>query len=733
MPSIIIREINNTTGGGSAQSTDIVYVPGFVSIDEGSKPSSETAIDPRVPTTVYSVSDFETYFGKKPAVFKQEQSYPSISKDGKLYAFDANATPSDASGMFVAGDVDPGYVMAKELLNVGIPVIYERINGINEEPSVDDMYVAMMGTDDVFVDEYTKDENGDSIITQDETQPIVQEGPQTSDSKFQEYIADKTYYRASETGETLFIDGIKVDNSLRNDLYASYFVEDADGEWSRVDGHFSKTVGVEQPFKKLSARTNTNVVNGDRDLLNWYTESDEGAYIKSLNTYIPASVYLASDRYTVTEQENGDYIAVGDDAEGYYYISAPEAGTGNYDITTDVSGTYFQATIGSEVRYYPEPDNPGNPQTYTQITITNGNSIYFDNSDNLDDATDAFVYKTWDSGEGAFILEPYTTYVVVPSDEIGDYRYQKNRVVIEDGKAGIFDNLKDKGEYNVKYITSGGYPTYEFGDNVIVTAMLDAASNRGDCVALIDHTNNTERSLNDKNPTSVYYSVYYNSINGGLFAQGTYGTMFTPWAKYSVPRCAISIELPGSFGYLAALGLAIQTNDNWLAIAGATRGVVPYFNGACTKERLTNALADAYTQRDRIAINPITVIKPYGNLIWGNRTLYTASGSAGNNLNAWSFLNYRNLCSDIKKVVYETAKRYTFEQNSDVLWINFKAGITPLLDQMKSGFGLLDYKITKGTTTEKAKLIAYITIVPIYPVEDFDITIIVEDDEVTVS
>lgn len=734
MPSIIIREINNTTGGGSAQSTDVVYIPGFVSIDEGSRPSSETAIAPRVPTTVYSVSDFETYFGKKPAVFKSEQSYPSISKDGKLYAFDSNAIPSDASGMFVAGDVDTGYVMAKELLNVGIPVVYERINGINEEPEVEQMYVAMMGTDDVYVDEYVQNADGDSIITQDELQPIVQEGPQTSDSKFQEYIPEKTYYRVSENGDFLFIDGIKVDNALRNDEYASFFIQANDGEWSIVDNHFSKGPAIEETYNKLSARECTNVIDGERDLLNWYyqNESGEGAYLKSLNTYFSSAIYASADKYTAVPAENGDYVAVSE-GDGVYFI-ATEAGTGDYNLTIVADPTTdpwdcFELSIGSETRYYPAVVDEN--ETYNQRTIVNNESIYFDNNVDLDSVTEAFAYKIYETSE--FVLIPRAQYSVVPSDEINNYRYQKNRVVIEDGKAGIYDNIKDKGEYNVKYLTSGGYPTYEFGDNVIVTAMLDAASNRGDCVALIDHTNNAERSLNDKNPTSVYYSVYYNSINGGLFSQGTYGTMFTPWAKYSVPRSAISIELPASFGYLAALGLAIQTNDNWLAIAGATRGVVPYFNGACTKERLTNALADAYTQRDRIAVNPITVVKPYGNLIWGNRTLYTASGTAGNNLNAWSFLNYRNLCSDIKKVVYETAKRYTFEQNSDVLWINFKAGITPLLDQMKSGFGLRDYNIKKGTTTEKAKLVAIITIVPIYAVEDFDITIIVEDDEVTVS
>ena len=731
MPSIVIREINNTTGGNSSQLTDVAYVPGFVSIDSGSKPAKETEIAPRVPTIVYNVSDFEAYFGKRPAVFKSEQSYPSISRDGKLYSFDTNAIPADASGMFVAGDVDPGYVYAKELVNIGIPVIYERINGVDEEPSVDAMYNAMLGTPDVVEDEYVKDEEGAYVITQDANAPIVVDGEPTSDSTFQVYNPTQTYYKASVNGDYLFIDGIKVLDALRRDDFASYFVEDITGEWSAVDNHFSKGAGFEQSYRKLSASTNTNMVNGEYDLSTWYNpDASEGTYVKSLNTFFLAST-TATGRGTITEDAQGTLMAVSE-GSGVYYVT----GTADtqYSFASDAEGDFFTALIngGETTAYYPVPTDT---ETYSAITIQDGGIVYFDNSSNLEEVTNSFGYKTYEyiSEEYVWVETPYSKYAEVASDDIDNYRYAKNTYVLEDGKAGIYENLKDKGEYNVKFLTSGGYPTYEFGDNVVVSAMFDTANNRGDCVALIDHTNNAERSLNDKNPTSVFFSVYNNSMNSSLFANGTYGSMFTPWAKYSVPRCAVSIELPASFGYLAALGLALQTSDNWVAIAGATRGIVPYFSSACTKERLTNALADAYQNRDRISINPITVIKPYGNLIWGNRTLYTATGTAGNNLNAWSFLNYRNMVSDIKKLVYETAKRYTFEQNSDILWINFKSSITPLLDRMKSGYGIVDYKISKGTTTEKAKLVAIITIVPIYPVEDFDITIIVEDDEVSVS
>lgn len=727
MPSIIIREINNTTGGDSTQLTDVVYVPGFVSIDVGSKPSAETAVAPRVPTIVYNVSDFEAYFGKKPAVFKSEQSFPAISRGGTLYTFDSNALPPDASGMFVAGDVDPGYVYAKELLNLGIPVIYERINGENEEPNVSAMYEAMLGTDDVVEITYIKNADGGHIITVNEVAPIVQEGEQTPDSVFQVYHPDMQYYKPDDSGDYIFPDNIKVLDSMRNDEYASYFVQDANGDYSLVGSHFTKNASFEFPYRKLSARINTNAVDGVRDLANWYVENSEGTYVKTLNTYVLATTVSGSNRYIISPVEQGETgtLEAVQEGEGLYFVPMEN---GSYTSTQDAEGTYFTFVRGGESVYYPVPTVA---QNYAVITLEDDEDIYFDNAVNLEDVTDAFLYKQ--KSQSSFVEYPYQKYGVVPTAEVNDYRYYQNVVVIEDGKAGIYENLKDKGEYTVKYLTSGGYPTYEFGENVVVAGMIDTAANRGDCIALIDHTDNTDRSLNDKNPTSVYYSVYQNSMNGGLFAQGTYASMFTPWAKYSVPRSAISLDMPGSFAYLSALGIALQTNDRWLAIAGATRGVVPNFISACTKERLTNALADAYTQRDRIAINPITVIKPYGNLIWGNRTLYTATGTAGNNLNAWSFLNYRNMASDIKKLVYETAKRYTFEQNSDILWINFKSGITPLLDKMKSGYGIVDYKITKGETKEKAKLVAVITIIPIYPVEDFDITLVVEDEEVSVS
>lgn len=300
--------------------------------------------------------------------------------------------------------------------------------------------------------------------------------------------------------------------------------------------------------------------------------------------------------------------------------------------------------------------------------------------------------------------------------------------------------LEDKGEYTVKYITTGGYPSFEYcgfktegelNDSYpIVVKMVEVASTRGDAVAIIDHTNFASRPLDATNNNSVYHIL--ESGTYGVSAQSEFATMFTPWAYYTCPNAPSNGTtqcMPASYGYLTSLAKSIKTNPNWLAIAGVARGQVPNILYLNTIERLSNTIANAYQPRKGISINAITNIKPYGLTIWGNRTTMNAE----ENLVAHSFLNLRNLVSDVKKQAYVTAKKLIFEQNSDILWLNFKAGVSPVLDQMISGHGIGGYKILKGTTKEKAKLVATIKLYPIYAVEDFDITIVMADEEIAVS
>ena len=343
------------------------------------------------------------------------------------------------------------------------------------------------------------------------------------------------------------------------------------------------------------------------------------------------------------------------------------------------------------------------------------------------------------------------------------------------------DGIMDKGEYSIKYITSGAYPSfnYTYEDEVynfsgsFAQTMLTLAGRRGDCVSIIDADSYSCGALPyvyadlDNSPYVENYLTYYTSDDdedfsylgeGSLweaakaFADNAdyleYGTMFSPWgyfytqANYYDARTdelildLSKVVLPPSFGYLITLAKSIRTNGNWLAVAGINRGQVPYFGGQYTLSRLSNNTANEMQPRNgKTSINAITNIKPYGFTIWGNRTMKNNEDNARGGLDgltATSFLNIRNMVSDVKKTAYNAAKQCMFEQNSDVLWVNFCSLITPLLDRLISGQGLSNYKIIKNPTDEKAKLKATIKIYPIYAVEDFDITIELRDEDVSV-
>ena len=329
------------------------------------------------------------------------------------------------------------------------------------------------------------------------------------------------------------------------------------------------------------------------------------------------------------------------------------------------------------------------------------------------------------------------------------------------------DGILDKGEYSIKYVTSGSYPSFGYKVTTVSNSttysnasvnfhksMAALAAKRGDCVALVDpadcSTTDLARNLAVEqmiNPDNIFGAAeaLCNDFVGSEFT-----SMFVPWILYSSQALYVlnnssnsvmlpqldSIIMPPSFAYLVTLAKSIRINNNWLAVAGIARGQVPYIDGLYTTKRLSNTLANYYQPRNgKTSINAITDIKPYGLTIWGNRTMKNNLNNAmggKDGLTATSFLNIRNMVSDVKKTAYVAAKTLMFEQNSDVLWVNFLSRVTPFLDQLMSGQGLSDYKVIKNPTNEKAKLKATIKLYPIYAVEDFEITIELSDQDVSV-
>ena len=245
----------------------------------------------------------------------------------------------------------------------------------------------------------------------------------------------------------------------------------------------------------------------------------------------------------------------------------------------------------------------------------------------------------------------------------------------------------------------------------------------------------------------LYYSSYdaasvraaFDVIQEGQYAAGFTPSFYTEVSDLIVDKESKIQEIPAPFGYLFAYARMIQTYPEWIATAGAVNGVIPelkeplYYYSDADAQILQGHESGASDSPDDlddlieqgVAVNPILDEYPFGVVIWGARTLKLNKKAEG--LKATSFLNIRNLVSTLKKVLRKAARRFTFSQNSDVLWYNFKSMIEPTLEEAKNGNGIEGYLIEQLSTPAKARLKAKITIVPIEPVEDFDLEIVLTD------
>lgn len=300
--------------------------------------------------------------------------------------------------------------------------------------------------------------------------------------------------------------------------------------------------------------------------------------------------------------------------------------------------------------------------------------------------------------------------------------------------------LADKSLFDIRFLTSG----IDAANN---ENLIKVANERKDCIALINL---------DETATDFAYKVATIrkefEKNSSVYAAG-----FTPWFYSEHPTLIKGVEdsttvsdkpatkeaeevaIPAAYGYLFAYGRMLANNAaEWQAVAGPERGIIPELSDVCYTysyedvEILQARGADALVELDNatdnvgVAINPIAWVRPNGYILYGNRTL--KKNDAKKKTTAQSFLNIRNGVNAIKKVMYDAGRTFVFEQNTEVLWINFKNYITPLLDRMQTSDGLLGYTFVKVATDAKARLKAKLTVIPVEAVEDFDLDVYLVDD-----
>lgn len=310
----------------------------------------------------------------------------------------------------------------------------------------------------------------------------------------------------------------------------------------------------------------------------------------------------------------------------------------------------------------------------------------------------------------------------------------------------FWEPLKQKSVYRVRYLTSGGCYDSSVVEEMQKIAYVNNKAKiedvdvygkevgRGDVIVLADIDESATDIVNATTKEALLKAFGKEAAkfsgNGGKFT-----AVFAPRVAYDFGYSEDDVYsndqlFPASFHYLACAAYAQERYAEWYAVAGYTRGIcgkpIKYLTktfGDVDVNTLCPRVANGYVKANGAAIN--LIITERGNYyLWGNRT---AEPLTDKGLIFSHFLNIRQLCCTLKQVLYEATRKFTFEPNSDLLWINFVNAIKPTLEAMKADQGISGYKISRVATDKKALLVAKIRIVPIEAVEDFDISIYLED------
>jgi phage tail sheath protein FI len=232
--------------------------------------------------------------------------------------------------------------------------------------------------------------------------------------------------------------------------------------------------------------------------------------------------------------------------------------------------------------------------------------------------------------------------------------------------------------------------------------LLEKVEERGDALAIIDlekiYTPDTESTAS----ASARNAFTIKQATDALKARNinnSYGAAYAPWVQIQDTISNRLLWVPPS---VVALG-ALSSNDRiaapWFAPAGFTRGGLSEGAGGIPVLDVTKRLSS--DDRDDLYeanINPIAKFPAEGIVIFGQKTLQQTRS-------ALDRINVRRLLVFLKREISFIASRLLFAQNTQDTWNRFLQQATPVLEGVKSQFGIDDFRLILDETTTTPDLV----------------------------
>jgi phage tail sheath protein FI len=236
----------------------------------------------------------------------------------------------------------------------------------------------------------------------------------------------------------------------------------------------------------------------------------------------------------------------------------------------------------------------------------------------------------------------------------------------------------------------------------LTTNLVNLCEDRADALAVIDlpdafQPREDSTTLDRLNTQSTITTLINGLRSRGL--NSSYGCAFYPWVRARDPINGAFVWLPPSVAALGTFSSSQRKTQVWFAPAGFNRGGLTEGSAGIPVVDVAHQLRrkdrdDLYAAN----INPIAKFPNEGIVIFGQKTLQITPS-------ALDRINVRRLMIFIKKRISQIASQLLFDPNVQQTWLRFLGQVNPFLANVKTNFGLSDYKVVLNETTTTPELV----------------------------
>ena len=230
---------------------------------------------------------------------------------------------------------------------------------------------------------------------------------------------------------------------------------------------------------------------------------------------------------------------------------------------------------------------------------------------------------------------------------------------------------------------------FETGNTFSAAAAVNIATTRQDCIAIIGNiqkisgipltTTYNNQLLDFGTSNTSEYVVYV--AGRKKFAAGVGSTV-------NILEGNLSPDVAGCFAR------SYRDASPWYSPAGKTRGRIL---GVIAMQQNFNETDQSYLYAGNV--NPIVVFPGEGTFLMGNKTSYNGTGSL-------TKINTASLISYLKKELLAAVQKYLFEVNDAITRQKVISSVTPILESIKSGNGVVNYRIVCDETNNTSEILA---------------------------